>query len=359
MANSEIPFVSTREIVTLAAIVQDISGSKTVNRAFRMQGLPDRLRHDVNSFIPNTEYVKLLENFARLTGLQYFGVMIGELCLFAEMGAYGRYVTSAPTLEHAIRRARRALCFHETGSSLEIQKNGRETKLVYTPASLNTVGVRHLSEGVASLLINLVRHYAGPAWSPDYIDLDFMRVSRRRDLEDHFKTKVHLNTKGVGVPVPNYLLPSVRQLSIPASKLMTIHDLRRMTENPPPGNFTSIVRQVLEFRMRDGASDIEGVSEWLNLGHRTVQRRLKVEGCTFRELQQVSLYNWANELLAETDATITEIAMALGYSSMQHFIRAYQKWAGVTPGRFRVRNAAQSTNRGLIRGNSVVKGRAG
>ena len=343
MAGSEIPFVSTGDIVSLAAIVEDMSGPGTVNRAFRMQALPDSLRHDLSSFIPNTEYVKLLEKFARLTGQPHFGVMIGELYPFAEMGEYGRYVSSAPTLEHAIRRARRALCFHETGSSLEIRKSGWETKLVYIPASLNTVGVRHLSEGVASLLINLVRHYAGPAWSPDYIDLDFMSATRRRDTEDHFKTKVHLNTKGVGVPIPNYLLPSVRLLSIPASKLMTIHDLRRMTKNPPPGDFTSIVRQVLEFRMRDGASDIEGVSEWLNLGLRTVQRLLKVEGCTFRELQQVSLHNWANELLVETDATITEIAVVLGYSSKQQFIRAYRNWAGVTPGRSRSHNAAQST----------------
>jgi len=342
VATNEVPLVSTQDVVSLAAIVEDMSGSRTVNRAFRIQGLPDRLRHDVTSFIPNTEYIKLIENFARLTGLPNFGVMIGELSPFAELGAYGRYVTNAPTLEHAIRRARRALCFHETGSSLEIRKSGRETKLVYIPASLNTVGVRHQSEGVPCLLNALVKYYTGPAWSPDYIGLDFMRASRRRDLEDHFKTKVHLDTKGVGVPVPNFLLPSVRPTSSPASNLMTIHDLQRLTGNPPPGDFAGIVRQVLEFRMRDGASDIESVSEWLNLGPRTIQRRLKVEGWTFRELQQASLHDWANELLVETNATITEIAVALGYSSMQHFIRAYQNWAGVTPGQFRKHMVARS-----------------
>jgi len=184
VAANEIPLVSTQDIVSLAAIVEDLSGSRTVNRAFRTQGLP--------------------ENFARLTGVPNFGVMIGELSPFAELGEYGRYVTNAPTLEHAIWRARRALCYHETGSRLEIQEFGQETKLVYMPASPTIVGVRHQSEGIACLLIDLVRNYAGPAWSPDYIDLDFMRASRRRDLEDHFKTEVHLNTKGVGVPVPNF-----------------------------------------------------------------------------------------------------------------------------------------------------------
>jgi len=342
VAAKEIPLVCTQDIVSLAAIVEDLSGSRTVNRAFRIQGLPDHIRHDVRSFIPNTEYIKLIENFAQLTGVPNFGVMIGELSPFAELGEYGRYVTNAPTLERAIWRARRALCFHETGSRLEIQKIGQETKLVYRPASPTIVGVRHQSEGIACLLIDLVRHYAGPAWSPDYIDLDFMRASRRRDLEDHFKTEVHLNTKGVGVPVPNHLLPSARLTSSPASSLMTIHDLRRLTENRLPDDFAGIVRQVLELRMLDGAADIESVSEWLNLGSRTVQRRLNVEGWTFRELRQASLHDWANELLAESDETITEIAVVLGYTSKQHFIRAYQNWEGVTPGNFRKHLVARS-----------------
>ena len=156
MAANEIPLVSTQDIVYLAATVEDLSGSRTVDRAFRIQGLPDRLRHDVRSFIPNTEYIKLIENFARLTGLPNFGVMIGELSPFAELGEYGRYVTSAPTLEHAIWRARRGLCFHETGSSLEVRKTGQETKLVYMPASSNIVGVRHLYlESMKQVLIHV------------------------------------------------------------------------------------------------------------------------------------------------------------------------------------------------------------
>jgi AraC-like DNA-binding protein len=43
----------------------------------------------------------------------------------------------------------------------------------------------------------------------------------------------------------------------------------------------------------------------------------------------------AKRLLRETDQTINEIALSLGYNNNQSFNRFFKKYEGVTPGEFR------------------------
>lgn len=332
------PHISAQAVVTTCAIVEEIFGSATVEKAFRIQGLPAQLRYDTKSYIPNTVLVKLLETFARLTGLDSFGVLLGEHFPVAELGVYGQYVTNAPTLEHAIQRASRALCFRASGAKMLTQNVGQDTMLIYAPATPNAVGVEHHSSGVVCLLIDIVRHFAGEEWCPEYIDLNYREASHQRQLEDHFNAKIRFGAQGVAISIPNNLMSKASPKAKSTSNLMTIHDVRRMVSNRPPRDFAGMVKLTLDFKLREGISDIENVSEWVGLGTRTLQRRLRVEGWNYSELLQASLLEWANELLIESDATITEIARALGYSSKHHFIRAYKKWTGVPPGRARKEN---------------------
>ncbi len=40
-------------------------------------------------------------------------------------------------------------------------------------------------------------------------------------------------------------------------------------------------------------------------------------------------------LLRDSDASITEIAVDLGYTDVAHVSRAFRRWTGVSPTRFR------------------------
>ena len=72
---------------------------------------------------------------------------------------------------------------------------------------------------------------------------------------------------------------------------------------------------------------------------RTLHRRLKESGTSYRELIDRVRYDLASERLANTDLTIKELAFDLGYSGANNFIRAFKRMNGFTPEQFRKKHS--------------------
>jgi AraC-like DNA-binding protein len=73
------------------------------------------------------------------------------------------------------------------------------------------------------------------------------------------------------------------------------------------------------------------------MGRRKLQRVLKAEGTSFRDIRERFLETRARALLAEPNLTIQEIAHSLGYSEVNSFRRAFRQWTGLSPNAYRSR----------------------
>jgi AraC-like DNA-binding protein len=80
-----------------------------------------------------------------------------------------------------------------------------------------------------------------------------------------------------------------------------------------------------------GHASEEGVAAAFSMHRRTLNRRLRSEGTTFRRLLEETRFDVARQLLRDTDAAIDHIASGLGYSSSTAFGRAFKRWSGVAP----------------------------
>ena len=81
--------------------------------------------------------------------------------------------------------------------------------------------------------------------------------------------------------------------------------------------------------------NINQASEVIDISARTLQRRLSAEQQTYSGLIQQCRAQAAGNLLENSDATMAEIALQLGYRNQSHFTRAFQRWAQVSPSEFR------------------------
>ncbi|MCB9751252.1 MAG: helix-turn-helix transcriptional regulator [Myxococcales bacterium] len=68
---------------------------------------------------------------------------------------------------------------------------------------------------------------------------------------------------------------------------------------------------------------------------RSLQRRVHDEGTSLRALIDEARLAGARELLGDDRLSIDEVAFLLGYSELRSFTRAFKRWTGVTPARFR------------------------
>lgn len=73
----------------------------------------------------------------------------------------------------------------------------------------------------------------------------------------------------------------------------------------------------------------------LAISPRTLKRRLAEQGTTYSALRQEVCLAHAEDRLLRTDATIEALAEQLGFSDAASFIRAFRRWTGLTPARYR------------------------
>ena len=79
----------------------------------------------------------------------------------------------------------------------------------------------------------------------------------------------------------------------------------------------------------------EGLAKGLGMSGPTLRRRLRGEGQNFGTIKDELRFVIAERLLRENKLSVAEVAAELGYSEPSAFYRAFHKWMGQSPGRFR------------------------
>ncbi|HMJ14843.1 MAG TPA: AraC family transcriptional regulator ligand-binding domain-containing protein, partial [Polyangiaceae bacterium] len=86
---------------------------------------------------------------------------------------------------------------------------------------------------------------------------------------------------------------------------------------------------------REGYPDLEGVASRLGMSSRTLKRRLREHGLTFRQLLDDIRRRDGIRLLQGTTLSVEDIAYHLGYTAPGNFSRAFRSWTGVSPAVYR------------------------
>lgn len=86
--------------------------------------------------------------------------------------------------------------------------------------------------------------------------------------------------------------------------------------------------------------DIDSLAEKLHMSTRTLRRRLKAEGSSYRQLLEEIRFELAREYLKETELPLDEISFLLGYTEPGTFSHAFRRWSGQPPSVYRKNRAS-------------------
>ncbi|MGF1777184.1 helix-turn-helix transcriptional regulator [Vibrio nomapromontoriensis] len=96
-------------------------------------------------------------------------------------------------------------------------------------------------------------------------------------------------------------------------------------------NYSDQVSAVLEGYIGRKDLSIEQLSQIIGVNERTIQRRLKSEGRTFRKIKETLNITFAKRVLVGRNASISDVAEHLGFADTSQFIRAFKKSENTTP----------------------------
>lgn len=96
------------------------------------------------------------------------------------------------------------------------------------------------------------------------------------------------------------------------------------------GSFAELIRQHL-VQLPNQLASLETIAERLCTTPRTIQRKLTLEGTSFKELLEDVRKNLSLEYLQSTDLSVENIALRLGYADAPSFSHAFKRWTGQSP----------------------------
>jgi AraC-like DNA-binding protein len=97
------------------------------------------------------------------------------------------------------------------------------------------------------------------------------------------------------------------------------------------GDILNRARVEIADRLPSGGLTEDSVAAALNMTKRTLHRKLRQHGESFRSLLEGVRTSLVMGYLADAELTLTEIAFLLGFSDASSFSRAFRRWFGTTP----------------------------
>ena len=93
---------------------------------------------------------------------------------------------------------------------------------------------------------------------------------------------------------------------------------------------------VISSLLPEAKSSLDNVAAKLSIHPRTLQRRLKEKGYVFRDLVESVRKSLALKYLEKTELNFTEIGYLCGFSEPAAFSRAFKRWTGKSPTKYRL-----------------------
>lgn len=322
--------------VASAAVLTDFAMERgmSANRILRGTDItPGMLRTPAAEIAASQELALLSNIVAGLGDTPGLGLAAGARYHASTHGAWGFAVLSSPTVGSALEVGVTFAELSFSFATITVDREGPHPSLVYddslVPEDIRRFHIEHNLQSTVTIqreLIPLalpVRHLELPfAEHPVYDDL-LAQMEVTDVVYDAPRAVVTIDASILDLPLPQ-ANPSIAAMYERQCAELVARRSERL-------GISGRVRDALV--RRGGLAGQAEVAAELNLGIRTLRRRLAEEGTTFRELNEETSGLLAEELL-DAGLTVEQVADRLGYSSASAFTHAFKSWKGDTPGRY-------------------------
>ncbi|MFJ3520926.1 AraC family transcriptional regulator [Pseudomonas sp. NPDC090203] len=330
---------SNRGVLSAAANGLDgfiVQHGGDLDRVFGRSGIdPEQLLHPTLS-LPLPNYCKVLEEAARQTGCDNFGLRYGQQFQPQALGLLGYIGLCSATLEDALVNFSQAFPFHQHSTLIELVDQGECYRFDYQVRHGAINERRQDAELTMGMALNLVRHVLGPDWAPRQVAFEHGRPQDWQEHRDAFHADVLFGQGCNSLLVPK---ADIIGKAMPGSDpilLMLIKDaIRQLGDTGGEPLLLERARQSILATLHLGEPVLDEIAHHLGLSEWALQRKLRDLGLSFTQLVDQIRQDSAIAHLKQGHMSVTQLASLLGYSETSAFSRAFKRWFGVSPKQWR------------------------
>lgn len=283
------------------------------------------------------QQMRLLENALRISARPEFGLGLGRRLQPASHGPMGYLVLSSPDVVSALEAFANFLPLRLPFSSVTISRD--QESLVCTLGLKITPDPevrRLLQECFALMLQAVVESVLGRRLTEARITLKHPKPSYYSLYPTYFHVPVTHSAAQSTFQIPASLA-HVANSSGHSDSYAVAHTLcLELLENMPSATLSTsdqVQRLLLSSPM--GTLSMDDVASAMFVTRRTLTRRLKREGTSYREITEKLGADIAARHLLNSKMTVEAVATLLGYCDTAAFRKAFHRWYGKSPNEYR------------------------
>jgi AraC-like DNA-binding protein len=265
----------------------------------------------------------------RLTGDPGLALRIASSLPLGAFGIVEYVCRSAPDLGEAIQQWIRYLNLLDDAVVVGLVEEGDRASLRVLVESEAPAPASH--ELCFALLVMRARELSSVPFRPLAVHFTHRATGDAHAFEEWFEVPVRFGAPHTELVMPRTALRASLVTADPQLlAILSRHADELTAKDRTRPLFTAQVQRVLRAALREGDADVDCVARHLGLTPRSLQRRLKEEGASFKLVREEVRRELAVRYL-DDDLAITEIAFLLGFSEPSAFFRAFKRWTGTTP----------------------------
>jgi AraC-like DNA-binding protein len=274
---------------------------------------------------------RLLGAAVAATGCPHFGVLIGRRWGLAGLGLPGQLALAAPTVGDALRGFVRLQHVNSRGGLVFLTERRDEVAVHYAICFKGVEATDQIMAISMTVACNGLRQICGEGWQPNAVEFSFRAPADPRPYLELFRAPVRFNAQQTRLAFPAWWLARPVLGADPARYAQLQGETAGLTRIDTESQLRRLLRQMVE----EGAVTGDYAARTLGLHRRALNRQLKRQGTTFRAILDDVRFEVARELLRDSDLAVIEIASLLDYADASALTRAFRRWSGVTPARWR------------------------
>ncbi|WP_433765416.1 AraC family transcriptional regulator [Pseudomonas putida] len=278
--------------------------------------------------------VRLLEDTAAATGCQNFGLSMAESRQLSDFGVVSLLLSHQRTLREALQVVVNYRHLMNDSLAIFIEEAGKMVIIREEVVTESPMPSRQATELALGVMFRLCSALLGSHWHPYSVNFTHQAPENLHLHRRLFGCTLEFGSEFNGIVCSDASLDMTNPNADPAMARYAQSYLDSL-QNNEGASMLFEVRKAIYLLLPMGRATIEQVAQSQGMNVRTLQRRLKDDGCAFNDVINDVRRDLVLRYLDNPNYALSRIADMLGYSMASSFTRWFISQFGMPPAAWR------------------------
>jgi AraC-like DNA-binding protein len=296
-------------------------------------GIPRRYLDNSELTLPVKTIVELLEIGAQSSGIDDFGLRVGEARGVPDLGPVILMLREAATARDALQTLASLLYLHSNGISMRLEDTATPTFQIELMAADLGPCAQAVDSALAGMT-HVIRWVLGEDWVPVSVSIMHSPPKSDKRFERFFRCPIDFLQDFNGIVLRRRDLDKKLPGAAPALRQQVeryIHSINLARSDTYVYNVTEVITATIS----RGELNADNIARYLGTDRRTLNRRLARAGLNYSAVVESVRRNLAGQYLLGDDRPLSDIAGLVGFNDLSSFTRWFHGSFGRTPSEWR------------------------